>query len=405
MSSIGEKHPRSTIPHDNSVGLLLAQVEPTSGDCPVENCADEPEHAVGHNVGDTEHHSRLMIALVGGTSRARKGTSWFPVRRLIQATEAVIQAKSTLKFPLGRSLQITHGPLSSGEGLIAAIRDAVDDADEGGTDDKRLLVVDGEMGAAFRAMQRQGNTLSMILRTAWDGHELAPLIKRDRTVATNPHICLVGHITLQELRVLLSANDVWGGLVNRVLWACVRRHAVVPCPQPISDQDLNSLAAELARVVIYAHQRPAELRMTNDASDYWALVYPELTQDHPGLLGAATARAEAQALRLALTYALIDGADRIEPDHLEAALAMWRYADDSAQYLFGGAQVDPLARTILQALSSGRRMTQTDISGLFSRHQPKERIDSVLTDLQKRGQIIRTMEKTGGAPRKVWSRA
>ena len=172
------------------------------------------------NVGDTQHHARLMVALVGATSRARKGTSWSPVRRLLTRVRDVLQAQSTLPFPLGKPLQITHGPLSSGEGLVAAIRDAIGEDDDGGTDDKRLLVVEGELGAALRAMQRQGNTLSMILRTAWDGHEIAPLIKRDRTIATDPHICVVAHITRHELRELFSASDIWGGLANRLLWGC-----------------------------------------------------------------------------------------------------------------------------------------------------------------------------------------
>lgn len=353
-------------------------------------------------VGDTEHHARLMCALVGATSRARKGTSWTPVRRLLSRTEQIIQARSTIPFPLGRRLQITHGPLSSGEGLVAAIRDAIDEEDDGGSDDKRLLVVEGEFGAALRAMQRQGNTLSMILRTAWDGHEIAPLIKRERVVATDPHICLVAHITRHELRELLSASDVWGGLANRLLWACVRRRAAIPLPQPTSDQDLDRVATELARVAIYAAERRAELRMTNSAIDHWAAVYPELTQDRPGLFGAATARAEAQTLRLALTYALLDGADRIEMEHLEAALAMWRYADDSAAYLFAGAELDPVAQTIVQALGRGA-MTQTGISGLFCRNQPAARLADVLRDLQDRGRITLTEEQTGGRPRRTWS--
>jgi len=353
-------------------------------------------------VGDTEHHARLMSALVGATSRARKGTSWTPVRRLLQRAEEVIQAQSTLPHPLGLRLRITHGPLSSGEGLVAAIRDAMGDDDAGGTDDKRLLVVEGELGAALRAMQRQGNTLSMILRTAWDGHELAPLIKRDRMIATDPHICVVAHITRQELRELLSASDVWGGLANRLLWACVRRRTRLPSPQPISDQDLDRLAAELARVAIYAHGRPTELRMTNSATAHWSAVYPELTQDRPGLLGAATARAEAQTLRLALTYALIDGADRIEFEHLEAALAMWRYADDSAAYLFGGVDLDPIAQTITEALRRGA-LSQSEIRDLFGRHQPAARLADVLRDLQEHGRITLTEEQTGGRPRRIWS--
>ena len=356
-------------------------------------------------VGETCHHARLMTALVGETSRARKGTSWAPVHRVIRCAETIIQSRSTSPFPLGRALQITHGPLSSGEGLISAIRDALNKEDTGGTDDKRLLVMDGELGAGLRAMQRQGNTLSMVLRTAWDGPaELAPLIKRDRTVASNPHICVIGHITMQELRALLNANDVWGGLVNRVLWACVRRHAIVACPKPIDDGDANKLAGELARVAVYAHERPAELRLTNSAADHWAHVYPELTRDRPGLLGAATARAEAQVLRLALTYALIDGADLVEDDHIEAALAMWRYSDDSANYLFGGLddiELDPDAEKILQALTDGPK-TQTQILDLFSRNLPGRKLQALLTQLRDRGLIIAAKKPTAGRPQTIW---
>ena len=353
------------------------------------------------SVGDTEHHARLMVALVGATSRARKGTSWSPVQRLLKQTQVLLQAHSTLPFPLGLPLQITHGPLSSGEGLVAAIRDAMKEDDGDGTADKRLLVVEGELGAGLRAMQRQGNTLSMILRTAWDGNEIAPLIKKDRMVATDPHICVIAHITRHELRELLNASDVWGGLANRLLWCCVRRRAAIPYPQRISDQDLRLLAEELARVAIYTHQHPGELRLTNSAADHWAAVYPELTQDRPGLLGAATARAEAQTLRLALTYALIDGAARIEHEHLEAALAMWRYADDSAAYLFGGAELDPVAQTIIAALTRFPH-TQNAIRDLFGRHQPAARLADVLRDLQERGRITLTEEATSGRPRKVW---
>jgi len=355
-------------------------------------------------VGDTDHHARLMVALVGATSRARKGTSWGPVRRLISRTQELIHERSTNPFPLGRNLQITHGPLSSGEGLVAAIRDSMGEDDSGAADDKRLLVVEGELGAALRAMQRKGNTLSMIMRTAWDGHEIAPLIKKDRTVATDPHICLVAHITRHELKELMSASDVWGGLANRLLWGCVRRGRVLPSPRPIKDQDLDRLAAELARVAIHAIENPVEMRMSNTAADHWASIYCELTKDAPGLLGAATARAEAQTIRLALTYALIDGADRLEFEHLEAGLAMWRYASDSAAYLFGGTEIDPVAQKITEALNAGPK-SRTEIRDLFGRHQSAAHLNEVLKEMQECGRITMIEEATLGRPRQVWSRA
>ena len=352
-------------------------------------------------VGETRHHARVFTDLVGASSRARKGSSTGPVTRILEVTHDHLQHHSTLPFPLGKPLRISHGPLSSGEGLIEAIRDKRGDDDEGGTDDKRMVVYEGELGAALRAFQRQGNTLSAILRGAWDGVTLAPLTKREKIVATEPHICIVAHITMRELRELMVASDLWNGFANRFLWLTVRRRAAVPFPEQMPDDEVAAVAGELARVVIYAHERPGPLRFSNSAADLWATVYPELTRDYPGVLGAVTARAEAQALRIALIYALLDGADRIELDHLDAGLAFWRYAHDSAAYLFGDAELDPVAQTVMEALATGPK-TQTEIWDLFARKGDSVGLNQVLTDLQERGRVTLTEEPTGGRPRRIW---
>ena len=67
----------------------------------------------------------------------------------------------------------------------------------------------------------------------------------------------------------------------------------------------------------------------------------------PGLLGAATNRAEAQVLRLSVPYALLDRSARHPPEHLLAALAVWRYAEASARWVFGDALGDTIADAIL----------------------------------------------------------
>lgn len=123
-------------------------------------------------IGDDVHHSRHCHCIVGQTSRGRKGTSWGPVHRFFKRAEEVRLEESTLPFPSGSKLKVSHGPLSSGGGLVYAIRDPSDDvhdedADQG-VKDKRILVIEQELGAALRAFQRQGNNLSMILRTMWD---------------------------------------------------------------------------------------------------------------------------------------------------------------------------------------------------------------------------------------------
>jgi hypothetical protein len=357
------------------------------------------------NIGDDAHHPRLYAALVGTSSLARKGTSYGSVRRIMKATELALQKESTLPFPSGAPLKVSHGPLSTGEGLIAAIRDKRGDDDDGEVKDKRLFCIESELGAALRACQRQGNTLSSVLRAAWDGWPLEPLIKTDRTRATDPHICLVAHVTREELAQLLSSSDIWNGFANRFLWLAVRRAKTVPFPKGMSDVDVDRIATELAKVIKYAHGRSDNDRrmvMSNSAQSFYVDCYPELTQEHTGILGAVTGRAAAQTQRLALTYALLDGADRIEIEHVEAGLTFWRYCFDSARYIFKGAEIDPVAQAIVTALVSGPK-TQTEVSGLFDRHLPKERLSAVLTDLQERGKITLRLEKTGGAPRKIWS--
>ena len=87
-----------------------------------------------------------------------------------------------------------------------------------------------------------------------------------------------------------------------------------------------------------------------EARAMWRKVYPELTKDRPGMLGAITARAEAHALRFSLLYALLDQAPAIGCVHLEAALALWEYCEDSARYLFGDATGDPTADRVLAAI-------------------------------------------------------
>src|SRR2546423_590515 len=66
-----------------------------------------------------------------------------------------------------------------------------------------------------------------------------------------------------------------------------------------------------------------------DAREKWITVYDDLSDGHPGLWGAATARAEAHTVRLAMLYALLDCSPAIRVEHLDAALAFWHYASES----------------------------------------------------------------------------
>ena len=86
----------------------------------------------------------------------------------------------------------------------------------------------------------------------------------------------------------------------------------------------------------------------------WHAVYPRLAGDRFELFGAVTSRAEAQTMRLALVYALLDGSSVIEAQHLNAGLAVWSYCEASARLIFGDAVGDVSADQMLKALRRRR---------------------------------------------------
>jgi hypothetical protein len=292
----------------------------------------------------------------------------------------------------------TPGPLSSGEGIVYAIRDR--DQNDPGVKDKRLLIVDGEFGSAFMMMQREGNILSTTIRSAWDGEQIEPLTKHNRICASSPHLCIVGHITQDELLKLLSLTNLQNGFANRFLWCCVRRAKRVPFPAELDTTRVQALAQGIATTIDAACRRE-QIRLAPDAQALWEQEYEALTEDRTGNYGAATSRAEAQVYRLALIFALLDESQSISAAHFEAALALWRYCDASALYLFGNPETEPRAQKILEALTEGPK-TQTELNRLFSGKLRSEDLADVLKRLQAVGKITQSNLKTGGRNRTTW---
>jgi hypothetical protein len=144
--------------------------------------------------------------------------------------------------------------------------------------------------------------------------------------------------------------------------------------------------------------------MGEDAYRCWEEIYPKLSEDRPGLLGAI-ARAEAQTIRLALLYALLDRSPEIARGHLEAALALWRYCDASAHYIFGDLVGEPVADTILRALRNVQPngMSRSDISGLFRNHLSAGKMDAALVRLLAAKKVrFERHQPPIGRPREMW---
>jgi hypothetical protein len=370
-------------------------------------------------VDGARHHPNLFVVVVGDTSKARKGTSWNRVRETF--------ANAGLEDSWMRE-RIQNG-LSTGEGLIKFVRDAVfeEEADgnggfrtvecDPGVYDKRLLVFEAEYARVLGVMGRKDSILSTILRLAWDGDDLGIMTKNSSLRATDPHISVIGQITCEDLRDNLKGTDAANGFANRNIYLCVRRSKLLPhggdtealnaVLQPLQSRlkKIISVACDTENVSLDPKEAERRIIFDPQAHERWSEIYADLAEGMPGLLGWVTARGEAQVVRLALTYALLDASDVIRLPHLEAGVALWRYAEASAAYIFGDNLGDADADKILALLKKAGKngSTRTEIGDeMAGHHITRARMKRALELLSRYGRAVMEQRRTRGRSEEVW---
>lgn len=265
----------------------------------------------------SEHAPNLYTVLVGESAIGRKGTAY--------STVAAVFSRSWDDWQ-----QLLVPGLGSGEALVTRLR-----VNDKGRQESRAIVLETEMGRMLKVMARDGSTLSAMLRDGWDGSPLGRFLARGGEVVTGHHVAVLAHVTAHDLRDLLRDTDAANGFGNRFCWYAVRRTKLVALPGDPAEVVPDALIRELHAMLTWAQVR-GSVRLSPEAEDDWETRYASLaTRARYGLLGALTARAEAQIIRLALVYAVMDRSDLIQPVHLAAASAIWDYAERSALYVFG----------------------------------------------------------------------
>jgi hypothetical protein len=352
------------------------------------------------------HYANEFLAVVGATAGGRKGLA------AGVAKDAFVPANGTW-----HNTRIASG-LSSGEGLIWFIRDPIEKMEhvkeknqpvryeaviaDPGVEDKRAMIVEPEFVGVLKQAERMGNTLSAILRQAWESSNLRTLTKNSPAKATGAHVSLVGHITEDELKKYLSEVETANGFANRFLWIVVRRSKFLPKAPPRDEKAVEAARTDIAAAVVFA-KKQGRVHRDADADALWAEVYPVLERDRGGMTGAMLARTAAHVTRLALIYALSELSPVIRVRHLTAAVAVWEYSERSVVYLFGDSTGDGIADDALSLVrNSPTGVTRADVSHFFGRHVPSDRLSQALRTLHRLGRARFETVETGGRPAERW---
>lgn len=359
-------------------------------------------HMVGHGPhymhGYVRHPAALWPILVGATGDGKgSGTAScdYYCNLAFPDPEEPCRCKASEAF-------------GSGEALVQLLANEAGESREVARDRQRIFCRSSEFSGFLVVCSRTGSILSQKVREAWDHIPLSTRKTGAHSLATNYHVTIYGHLTPSDLAVHGKASEMRNGFLNRFLPICVRRQKLLPVPPKPYYQRSLEISHRLREAVLWARDlEDWGLDWTREARLRWDEVYEEFRLDtqEPGLVTDMCARNFAQIVRMAMIYALADRSRTIDTPHLEAARAVWVYAQDSIRYLFSSLLEENTQNRILGALRTKwpEPMTKSEIFDLFSRNQGIATLNPDLHELARRGLIAEiTLPSTGGRPPKAY---
>jgi hypothetical protein len=345
-----------------------------------------------------KQYARVNVCLVGQTKTGRKGTAMVPVDLAMMALDEEFWKAQRMSG------------LATGEGLIKAVADIKTKNPETGEwevepVEKRVMVVESEFSKVLAQMTREGNILSQVIRDAYDSTTLQKMTASDPMRADGAHVGMAFHITPYELRKRFKDTDMANGFGNRIMWLLVKSDKIISRTQPFPQEIFTAFKEEVKHL---AKPFKGRVELAPDVQDRWDNIYPLLRADKDGAAGEIIARAENIILRLALIYRLLDPPTCkhqcfVEMPHLDAALALWWYAEESAQLIFADSGGSFLADRLIDLLKAGPLSKDQINNHLSADH--KQDADAELLKLAAAGIVSKKQEpsgKKGGRPATVW---
>ena len=382
-------------------GRIIKKLEPQSESHPAGTLIElliSIGNAIGrgpyYQVEDSKHFTNEFAVMVGESAKARKGTAKNRIRAVMRMVDSEWLDK-----------RCTSG-VGSGEVIIHFVRDPrmewFFDKKKGtgqhvmtdsGVEDKRACISLGEFQGILAVCHRSDSLLPVVLRDAWDGLPLKNMVKSDPASCSEGLISVLADVTRADLSVSLTQADRNNGFANRFLWVYVHRTKLLAMGG--DELDWTAEACALRECIEFA-RGVRRMFMDEAARKMWTrTLYPKLERDVPGIVGAIIARASAHVIRLAMLYALLDKSDRICVEHLEAAVALWQYCEDSAQAIFGELLTPDQTKLVEFLVAHGPATKKTLIHDCFRRNRPADLIQADLDFLNVCGKVAIKDDEAG----------
>lgn len=343
-----------------------------------------------YKLAGDKQRGKLFLVVVGNSSKARKGTAWGIVFDLLSSVDSAFTNKCILNG------------FGSGEAIIGKLKDS-DDSESSQKNDSRLVLAGGEFAQVLQVMNREGNTLSAVIRDGWDNRPMSSIVKHGEIKVSNHHIGIITHITNEELLSLLKGQHYFNGFANRFLYIWSKRSKLLPFPESLDSGRVAEFGYRIRDSIDSLRKKQNfELRFSPSASKIWEQIYNELSRDTYGTTGSILSRAEAQVIRISVIYAVLDGSSWIDDCHLNAALAIWNYSEVSVNRIFGRSILSNEDK-LISILKEAKVLRRSDVHAIMGNNSSSAEIERIKNSLIARQEIFIAMNGAGrGRPVEEW---
>jgi hypothetical protein len=266
------------------------------------------------------------ICFVGPTGESRKTTGANRAKSLTLK----LNSNPDDEYEENGNFQILNGI-----GSIEALYDSLS-----GRKRTRLLYY-SELGSLMAKAQQSG-TSNMItdLTSLWDlPDRINPSTRHIKVNCEYPFVSILSCSTLEWLYKYITLESIYSGFVNRWIFLYGEPKSAMPDPPPVDDAAEKVLLSNINDIRKWANDLPNQglIEKSQEAQDMWNVWYTEYfntQRDKTGILPELLIRVPVHIWKIAALYAAQDYSPYIKGEHLEIAIKIGGFLEQSMRRVF-----------------------------------------------------------------------
>jgi len=205
-------------------------------------------------------------------------------------------------------------------------------------------------------------------------------------------VSIMAGTTQAWLQKALTEREIYGGFANRWLYFFGSPKEPKPNPPKVSRDKRNELIKTINQIRLWAENVPnREVTISDEANALFAEYYRDYYRrcQQEGLIPTLIVRIQDFVWKIALLYAADTMSEAISRDHLEAAIAVGNYLEDSVTEVFasfGTSKSKAQESKLLDFLrSQGEPVPEREVYRRLS--MSVKELESVVTPLMRIGLV------------------